>query len=90
MMPKRGGYEVLRGLQAIETSGIPIIVITARHIDHTTEKMIRGEPNVADLVIKSFNSAVVIKILHKVLRTKPSVDIESLRQAGELAGSAAL
>lgn len=71
MLPRYGGFEVLRQLQTGETSGIPIVIITGRYTDRTTAEMIRQESNVMDFMEKPIKSAVLAMALHKILKTKP-------------------
>ncbi|MDD5629125.1 MAG: response regulator, partial [Elusimicrobia bacterium] len=40
MLPRYGGFEVLRQLQTGETAKIPIIIITGRYTDRSTAEMI--------------------------------------------------
>ncbi len=71
MLPRYGGFEVLRQLQTGDTSGIPIVIITGRYTDRTTAEMIRQESNVMDFMEKPIKAAVLSMALHKILKTKP-------------------
>jgi DNA-binding response OmpR family regulator len=71
MLPKYGGFEILRELQSDETSDIPIIIITGRYTDHSTSEMIKQEPNVKDFIEKPVKPQVLSAIVHKVLHTQP-------------------
>ncbi|HBA62153.1 MAG TPA: hypothetical protein DCZ92_15340 [Elusimicrobia bacterium] len=71
MLPKSGGFEVVRELQAEETAGIPIIVITGRFMDRTTTEMIRQETNVREYVQKPIKMASLTALLHQLLKTRP-------------------
>ena len=71
MLPRYGGFEVLRQLQQGETSRIPIIIVTGRYTDRTTSEMIRQESNVLDFLEKPIKPAVLGMAMHKILRTKP-------------------
>ena len=71
MLPRYGGFEVLRRLQSGETARIPIIIITGRYTDRSTAEMIRQESNVVDFLEKPIKPAVISAALHKVLKTKP-------------------
>ena len=71
MMPKYGGFEVLRSLQDGDTARIPIIIITGRHTDRTTAEMIKQESNVVDFLEKPVKPAVLVMCLHRALGTKP-------------------
>lgn len=70
MLPGIGGFEVLRALRA-ESIGIPVIVITARHMDQGMVQMIREEPIVADFMTKPFKTNALACDLHRLLRTAP-------------------
>ncbi|MBI4377442.1 MAG: response regulator [Elusimicrobia bacterium] len=71
MLPRYGGFEILRQLQIGETGKIPIIVVTGRYTDRTTSEMIRQESNVMDFLEKPIKPQVLGTALHKVLKTKP-------------------
>jgi len=71
MLPKSGGFEVLHELQAEETAGIPIIVMTGRFMDQSTSDMIRQEANVKDYLQKPVKTESLIAHLHQLLKTRP-------------------
>lgn len=73
MLPKFGGFEILRELQTDETSDIPIIIITGRYTDRSTSDMIKQEPNVKDFIEKPVKPPVLGALLHKLLRTQPKI-----------------
>ncbi|OGR41755.1 MAG: hypothetical protein A2X35_12850 [Elusimicrobia bacterium GWA2_61_42] len=73
MLPKFGGFEILRELQGDETGGIPIVIITGRYTDRSTSDMIKQEPNVRDFIEKPVKPAVLTALIHKLLRTQPPV-----------------
>ncbi len=73
MLPRYGGFEVLRQLQNSETSKIPIIVFTGRYTDRSTQELIRGEPNVVDFMEKPINTAVLSSRIHSFLKIAPPV-----------------
>lgn len=73
MLPKFGGFEILRELQNDETADIPIIIITGRYTDRSTSEMIRQEPNVKDFFEKPVKPQLIAAILHKVLKTQPQI-----------------
>ncbi len=52
MLPGKGGYEVVRDLQASGNGGIPVVIITGRQLDEKQIAMVRMEPNVKDFLIK--------------------------------------
>src|SRR3989338_8998285 len=78
MMPGQGGYEVLRQLQAAETRKIPVVMITASHINDSTVQMIRQEANVLEFISKPVQIHVLLTALHHYLETYPP-DIKKLR-----------
>lgn len=71
MLPRYGGFEILRQLQQGDTARIPIIIVTGRYNDRSTTDMIRQESNVMDFLEKPVKPAVLTMTLHKILRTKP-------------------
>jgi DNA-binding response OmpR family regulator len=73
MLPKFGGFEILRELQSDETVNIPIIVITGRYTDRSTSDMIKQEPNVRDFIEKPVKPQALAAVLHKFLNTQPPV-----------------
>ncbi|MBU2574679.1 MAG: response regulator [Elusimicrobia bacterium] len=73
MLPKFGGFEILRELQSDETANIPIIIITGRYIDRSTSEMIRQEPNVKDFFEKPVKPQLIAALLHKILKTQPPI-----------------
>ncbi|MBI5210374.1 MAG: response regulator [Elusimicrobia bacterium] len=71
MLPGKGGYEVIRELQASEAARIPIIVITGRYIDRKNVDMVRGEPNVRDFIQKPLRPTMLASTIHTILQTRP-------------------
>jgi DNA-binding response OmpR family regulator len=71
MLPRYGGFEILRQLQAGDTSTIPIIIVTGRYTDRTTAEMIRQESNVMDFLEKPVKAGILAMSLHKILKTTP-------------------
>lgn len=71
MLPKYGGFEILRELQSDETGSIPIVIITGRYTDRSTSDMIKQEPNVRDFIEKPVKPQVLSALLHKFLKTQP-------------------
>ena len=72
MLPKAGGFEILRELQQEGTAGIPIIVITGRGLDPSTAMMIRQESNVREFIEKPLRKEALVSLLHQVLKTRPA------------------
>lgn len=73
MLPKFGGFEILRELQTDETAGIPIVIITGRYTDRSTSDMIKQEPNVREFIEKPVKPAILSALLHKLLKTQPAL-----------------
>lgn len=73
MLPKYGGFEILRELQTDETAGIPIVIITGRYTDRSTSEMIKQEPNVREFIEKPVKPQILTSLLHKLLRTQPAM-----------------
>jgi DNA-binding response OmpR family regulator len=71
MLPRYGGFEVLRQLQGGDTARIPIIIITGRYTDRTTADMIKQESNVMDFMEKPIKPPALSMALHKILKTAP-------------------
>ena len=71
MLPKFGGFEILRELQSDETGTIPIVIITGRYTDRSTSEMIKQEPNVRDFIEKPVKPQVLTALVHKLLHTQP-------------------
>ncbi|OGS40159.1 MAG: hypothetical protein A3J82_08110 [Elusimicrobia bacterium RIFOXYA2_FULL_69_6] len=71
MLPGKGGYEVVRDLQASGNGGIPVVIITGRQLDEKQIAMVRMEPNVKDFLIKPLRPAVLSALLHSLLKTRP-------------------
>lgn len=78
MLPRYGGFEILRQLQSgADTSKIPIIIVTGRYTDRTTAEMIRQESNVMDFLEKPVKAASLTMSLHKILKTAPPLNSAS-------------
>lgn len=73
MLPKFGGFEILRELQSDETGTIPIVIITGRYTDRSTSDMIKQEPNVRDFIEKPVKPQVLSALIHKLLKTQPAL-----------------
>ncbi|MBI5883513.1 MAG: response regulator [Elusimicrobia bacterium] len=71
MLPGKGGYEVIRDLQASDAARIPVIVITGRYIDRKNIDMVRGEPNVREFLQKPLRPAALAATIHSILQTRP-------------------
>jgi len=73
MLPKFGGIEVLRELQADNTSAIPIVIVSNSRLDGATIEMLKQEPNVKDFVDKLVKPEALAALLHALLKTHPPV-----------------
>lgn len=73
MLPKFGGWEILRELQEGDTSDIPIVIVSSRNLDRSTSEMLKQEPNVKDFIEKPVKSQVLAALLHMLLKTRPPV-----------------
>ena len=76
MMPGRGGFDVLKDLQAADPD-IPIFVVTARALDPSTFQMISMESNVKGVHQKPLDMKVFNAKLHDVLGTVPPQKFEN-------------
>jgi len=70
MMPRYGGFEVLRQLQAGGLTRIPIVIVTGRYTDRSTADMIRQESNVVDFLEKPLKPNVLGATLERVLKSR--------------------
>lgn len=68
MLPRYGGFELLRQFQATEQSRTPIVVVTGRYTDPSTAELIRQETNVVELLEKPVKTAQFLGVLQRVLR----------------------
>lgn len=73
MLPKFGGWEILRELQTDDTYNIPIVIVTSRPMDRSTSEMLKQEPNVKDFIEKPVRPQVLAALLHTLLKTWPPV-----------------
>jgi DNA-binding response OmpR family regulator len=74
MLPRHGGFELLRELQDGDLSGTPIIVVTGRYTDRQTVELIRQESNVVELMEKPIKITPLILAIHRVLAPRVPVD----------------
>lgn len=71
MLPGYGGFEILRELQIEGKNNIPVVIITGKYIDRSTQEIIKMEPNVVEFVEKPIKINVFTAIVHKILKTIP-------------------
>jgi CheY-like chemotaxis protein len=67
MLPRYGGFELLRRLQAGKLSQVPIIVVTGRYTDRSTSELIREESNVVELIEKPVANKRFTQAVQRVL-----------------------
>ncbi len=67
MLPRYGGFELLRRLQSGEQSRIPIVVVTGRYTDRSTADLIRQESNVAEFLEKPVKPAVLGAAISRII-----------------------
>lgn len=68
MLPKYGGFEVLRELQSGDTADIPIVVVTGRCADRSTSEMIKRESNIKELLEKPVKLHVLSSLMNTLLK----------------------
>lgn len=68
MLPRYGGFELLKQLQATELSKTPIVIVTGRYTDRSTAEMIRQESNVVELLEKPVKATRFILALQRILK----------------------
>ena len=73
MLPKLGGFEILRELQDDATAGIPIVIITGRYTERSTSDMIKQEPNVIEFIEKPLKPQLLLSAIHKILKPRPAL-----------------
>lgn len=74
MLPRYGGFELLRVLQGTEVARVPIIVVTGRYTDRSTADMIRQESNVIELLEKPLKTPNFLTAMRRVLRPIRAAD----------------
>ncbi|HXT00821.1 MAG TPA: response regulator [Elusimicrobiota bacterium] len=68
MLPRYGGFELLKNLQGTELAKTPIVIVTGRYTDRSTAEMIRQESNVVELLEKPVKATRFILALQRILR----------------------
>lgn len=74
MLPRYGGFELLRELQTGDQAGTPIIVVTGRYTDRSTVELIRQESNVVELMEKPIKINALLLALERNLSPRVPVD----------------
>lgn len=85
MLPGKGGYEVVRELQATDAAGVPVIIITGRNIDRKNVEMVRHEPNVREFMQKPLRPPFLATTIHTILKTRPP-EINRFNDRGPMSG----
>ena len=68
MLPRYGGFELLKQLQGTALSRTPVVVVTGRYTDRSTADMIRQESNVVEFMEKPVKATRFIPALQRILR----------------------
>ena len=63
MLPRYGGFEILRRLQQGPLSTLPIVVVTGRYNDPATAALVRAESNVVALLPKPVDTQGLTDLL---------------------------
>jgi len=74
MLPRYGGFELLRELQRGDSAKTPIIVVTGRYTDRSTVDLIRQESNVVELMEKPIKINALLLALQRNLAPRVPVD----------------
>ncbi|MEK7384310.1 MAG: response regulator [Elusimicrobiota bacterium] len=74
MLPRYGGFELLRELQGGDCAKMPIIVVTGRYTDRSTTDLIRQEPNVVALMEKPINFSALLRAIKRNLAPRVPPD----------------
>lgn len=67
MLPRYGGFEILRRLQQGPLSTLPIVVVTGRYSDPATAGLVRAESNVIELLPKPVDTEALGALLRSRL-----------------------
>ncbi len=71
MLPRPGGYEILRELQDGDTADIPVVLLSSRGMDRSTPEILKQEPNLKDFMQKPISPPALAARLHALLKTRP-------------------
>jgi CheY-like chemotaxis protein len=69
-MPRMGGLELIRALQSLGHSSVPVIVLDGTAIDPTTVSTMRLEARIVDFIKKPVSIASLLNLIHDTLGTK--------------------
>lgn len=67
MLPRYGGYEILKRLQKGPLRALPVIVVTGRYNDPVTADLVRSESNVVALMPKPIVTEALAELLRERL-----------------------
>lgn len=70
LLPRYGGFELLRHLQGGELAKTPIIVITGRYTDTATADLIRQESNVVELMEKPIKTNAMVLAIARIFASR--------------------
>lgn len=76
MLPRYGGFELLRELQTGDMAKTPIIIVTGRYTDRSTTDLIRQESNVLELMEKPIKINALLLALERALLPRVAADAE--------------
>ena len=71
MMPGYGGFEILRKLRDSAAAETPVVLLTARFMDESTQQMIRTEANVKEFIFKPVSIPLIRSLVSRLLKTPP-------------------
>ncbi|MBI3291937.1 MAG: response regulator [Elusimicrobia bacterium] len=71
VLPDMNGYQLIKTWQDSPTRDIPIVVITARAMETSTQDMIKMESNVKGFFAKPLQPYAFVLHLHDILKTTP-------------------
>lgn len=69
ILPKKSGYEVIKNLQGIGYSYIPIVIVTGKSMDENFKNMLLFESNVKELIAKPIKPSHFTYRIHSILGT---------------------
>ncbi|OGS23269.1 MAG: hypothetical protein A2252_09300 [Elusimicrobia bacterium RIFOXYA2_FULL_39_19] len=69
MIPKKGGFEIIKMIQTGDYWKIPVIVVTGRYTDDKFRNNVLFEPNVKDFIVKPAKAPYLMSKIHTLLNT---------------------
>ena len=70
MLPKFGGFNIIKELQVEETVNIPVVIITGAAGEFSKEAELRKEPNVREFLRKPIDQPALAALMHALLNTR--------------------